>query len=422
MADEVRITFTADISDLRRGLEEASAGVAQTTAVLKAGADAVGLSYAALTRAYAAGAQQRLDLVRTGSDDELAIARAGDRAQTEVALDAVKLKQNQVREDAQIGAIGRDEERSQLLALEGEREGIERAHLAFLQSTYADNARAFANTQRQIDELAAQSALRRQLVERSYLREVDADYRRTFEQVGSSVAQGLTGMIRGHEQLRQAVGNVLLAIVERFIQARVRAVADWAAGVAAQTAATTAGETSKTAAVAAGSAARQSMQAGAATAGLATTFTGVAQSIAASAAETFAGIFGFLAPVMGPAAAGPAAAGQATVAAVAGAIPAFAAGAWSLPSDTVAHVHAGEMIVPAGPAALMRAAAGSAPGGGRSGGETHSHAHFHVTAMDSRDVRRFFSDHSKHILGAISDGLRSGSHLGFGRLRNALGG
>ena len=85
----------------------------------------------------------------------------------------------------------------------------------------------------------------------------------------------------------------------------------------------------------------------------------------------------------------------------------------------VAQVHAGEMIVPAGPAATMRAAAGGggtpAGRGGRSGGDLHTH--FHVTAMDSRDVRRFFSDNSKHILGAINDGLRSGSHLGLSKLR-----
>ena len=89
----------------------------------------------------------------------------------------------------------------------------------------------------------------------------------------------------------------------------------------------------------------------------------------------------------------------------------------------VAQVHAGEMIVPAGPAALMRAAAGggAAQSGGQSAGGGDLHTHFHVTAMDSRDVRRFFSDNSKHILGAINDGLRSGSHLGLSKLRSPVG-
>ena len=414
MSDTVRITFTADISDLRRGLDEATSGIAETTAVLKSGADQVGLSYGALTRAYAAGAAQRLDLVRKGSDDELAVARAGDRAQTDIALDAVKIKQSQVKEEAQLAQISHEEERAQLLALEDEREAIEQRHLVFLQSTYKDNAGAFANAQRQIDELAAGSAVKRQEIERSYLREVDADYRRTFEQVGSSVSQQVTGMIRGQETFRQAVNNVALSILQSFIQARIRAVADWAAGVAAETAATTAGETTKTGAVLAGTAARQAAQTTAATASAATTLGTIVKSIMASAAETFAGIFGFLFPVLGLAAAGPAVAGQATVAAVAASIPSFDTGAWSLPRDMIAQVHAGEMIVPAAPAAIMRAASA---GGSRGGGSGEHHTHFHVTAMDSRDVRRFFSDNAKHIIGAIGDGVRSGSHLGLNKLR-----
>ena len=419
MSDEVRIIFTADISDLRRGLDAATSGISETTAVLKSGADQMGISYGALTKAYAAGTAQRLDLVKTGSDEELAAARAGDRAQTDIALDSVKVKQSQVKEEAQLSQISHEEERAQLLALEDEREDIERRHLVFLQSTYKDNARAFADAQRQIDELAAGSAVKRQEIERSYLREVDADYRRTFEQVGTSVSQQVMQMIQGHETFQKAVSNVLLSIVQSFVQARIRSVADWAAGALAETTATTAGETAKTSAVVAGTAARQAAQTSAATTGAATTLATIGQSIAASAAETFAGIFGFLSPLMGPAAAGPAAAGQAPVAAAAAAIPSLDVGAWNLPADMVAQVHAGEMIVPAGPAAMMRAAAagGAAQGGGGSGGDVHSHAHFHVTAMDSRDVRRFFSDNSKHILGAINDGLRSGSHLGLNKLR-----
>ena len=256
MTDDVRITFSADISDLQRGLAEAQAGVISATATMKSGADQVGSSFAALNQAYAAGVTQRLDLVKSASTEELAAARAGDRAETDIALDAVKQKQVAVREEAQLSQISHDAERDALLALETDREAIERRHFEFLQGTYADNAKAYANTQRQIDELAAQSALKRQEIERTYLREVYTDYKRSFEQVGSSVSQQVTGLIRGQETLRQAVSNVALSIVQSFIQARIRAVADWAAGVVAEISLTQAGEASKTAAVAAGTAAR----------------------------------------------------------------------------------------------------------------------------------------------------------------------
>ena len=417
MTDDVRIVFSADISALQRGLVEAQAGVTATSEAMRSGAASLDTSFSALNQAYAAGVARRLDLVETASDDELAAARAGDRAQTDIALDSVKQRQVAVREGAQLSQISHDQELTQLLTLETEREDIERRHLVFLQSTYADKAAAFANTQRQIDELAAQSALKRQEIERSYLREVDANYKRSFEQVFSSVGQQITGLIRGQETLRQAVANIALSIVQSFIQARIRAVADWAAGVVAQTTLTQAGEAAKTAAVTAGTVARRGAEETAAATSAASTLTSVAKSIVASAAETFAGIFGFLSPVLGPAAAAPALAGQATVLGAAAALPSFDTGAWSLPADMIAQVHAGEMIVPAGPAQAMREATGR----GGAGVSVQHQTHFHVAAMDSRDVSRFLRSNGKAVLRAIDDSVRKGAHLGLSKVGGAGG-
>ena len=412
MADDVKITFSADISNLQRGLAEAADGIAETQAVLKAGADKVGASFASLTQAYAAGAARRLDLVKEGSDEELSAARSGEKAQTDIALDVIKLKQSAVKEEVQLNQLSHDQERAALLELESERQQIELRHLTFLQGTYKDNATAYANVQRQIDELAAQSALKRQQIEKSYTREVYADYKRGFEQIGSSVSTQIVGIIKGHETLRQAVSNVLLSIVQSFIQARIRTVADWLAGVITESTATSVGEATKTSAVLAGTAARTAASDAAATASASTTIATIGKSIIASAAETFAGIFGFLSPVLGPAAAGPAVAGQATVLAAGAALPSFDTGAWSLPSDMIARVHRGEMIVPAGPAARIRDAAA---GGG--GVHVHHQTHFNVTAMDSRDVGRFLRGNGKAILGAINDSVRKGAHLGMSQVR-----
>ena len=104
MTDDVRIVFSADISALQRGLAEAQAGVASATAAMKSGADQVGTSFATLNQAYAAGFARRLDLVKGASDDELAAARAGDRAETDIALDGVKQRQIVIREEAQLAA------------------------------------------------------------------------------------------------------------------------------------------------------------------------------------------------------------------------------------------------------------------------------------------------------------------------------
>jgi TP901 family phage tail tape measure protein len=67
--------------------------------------------------------------------------------------------------------------------------------------------------------------------------------------------------------------------------------------------------------------------------------------------------------------------GGSAVGAVAGAIPHFAAGSPAIPRDMLAFLHAGEMVVPAGPAASIRAASTSgagSPARAAAAGGTHS--------------------------------------------------
>ena len=121
-------------------------------------------------------------------------------------------------------------------------------------------------------------------------------------------------------------------------------------------------ETTKTAATTAGVATRTAAE----TAGSATSFlaqsAAMVKSIFASAAETFAGIFGFLSPVMGPAAAGPAAAGEAVVMSMASMIPA-AEGGYDVPANTFAMLHKREMVLPAHLADNVRNMASGGGGG-----------------------------------------------------------
>jgi len=191
--------------------------------------------------------------------------------------------------------------------------------------------------------------------------------------------------------------------------------ADWLAGIAAQTAATQAGEAAKTAAVTAGAAARAGAEAAESAGSNATTINSILKTITASASETFAGIFGFLSPVLGPAAAGPAAAGEATVLS---AIPHYDTGAWSLPGDMVAQVHQGEMIIPAGPASTFR---NMMEGNSGVAGTVHVHhaVNFNVQAMDGHSVRQFLKNNSKQILRTVNESVRTGSHLGLSKLGTA---
>jgi hypothetical protein len=140
-------------------------------------------------------------------------------------------------------------------------------------------------------------------------------------------------------------------------------------------------------------------------AGLALKALNALKSIVTDSAQAFAGIFAFLAPIMGPAAAGPAAAGEATVMAAAGGI-ASAAGGWVVPSDQLAMVHQNEMILPANISQGLRSMI-STNGGGGAG----SPVVINVSAIDSHDVKRFFHSNGSLLVAALNKAMRNGSAL-----------
>lgn len=97
-------------------------------------------------------------------------------------------------------------------------------------------------------------------------------------------------------------------------------------------------------------------------------------------------------------------------------IPGFAVGAWSLPSDTLAMVHKGEMIVPSGPAASLRDALSGGGGGGASVA-IHPTTNVHIVSMDSQTVASTLKQNDHGLMKAIEAGVRNGAHLGLRSLR-----
>ncbi len=120
--------------------------------------------------------------------------------------------------------------------------------------------------------------------------------------------------------------------------------------------------------------------------------------------KTFAGIFGFLAPEMGPAAAGPAAAGEAVVMAAAGSVLSAAGGAWSLPSNMLVYAHQNESILPANVAGPMRDFFTSGGGAGGGGGAPIS---INVSAVDARSFMSMLRDPTSPLTRAIAQAARN---------------
>jgi hypothetical protein len=416
MSDDIVITFSADVSDLQSRLQQAASTMDSTIGSLRNGANQLNASFGSLTQAYAAQAARQTSAMRAASGDELVIARQTEQSRRALALSGLREQATSVRQQAQLAQISRQDELTSLLTLENRRVDVERNYLQFLAGSYRQGTSAYAATQHRLEELTSQSALRRQAIERETSAQVFRDYRRSFDQIGGSVTRSIMGMIQGTMSLRDAARNILLQVIQSFVQARIRMVADWLAGVAAQTAATTAGEATKTAAVSAGTSARTSLESTAAASSGLGIISGILKSIFASAAQTFAGIFGFLSPIMGPAAAGPALAGQATVLGVASGLASFAVGSWELPGDMIAQVHKGEMIVPAGPAAAWRSALDNGPLGEKGKATVHHSTNINVNAVDAQSVKRFLKNHDRTIMRTISEGVRTGAHLGLGKL------
>jgi len=229
------------------------------------------------------------------------------------------------------------------------------------------------------------------------------DYRavQTSQRTWQSVMQpiqrafdtSITGMILGTTTLQKAVANIAQSIVAEFVNLGVKMVTNWIASELAMTTATEAGAAARTAADSGGIAA-----------GLAIKAANAIKSIATDSAQAFSGIFAFLAPIMGPAAAGPAAAGEATVMAAASGI-ASAAGGWMVPSDQLAMVHQNEMILPANISQGLQNMI-SANGGAGAGAVV-----VNVSAIDSQDVKRFFQSNGSLLVNAVNKAMRNGSML-----------
>jgi len=200
----------------------------------------------------------------------------------------------------------------------------------------------------------------------------------------------LRGLLAGTTTWSQAFKKILGDLIIQFIEMCETMVVKWAAAQLAQTTASTTG-----------AAARAAAEQSASSAGMLSTIANAVKAIMTDAGQAFAGVFAFLAPTMGPAAAGPAAAAQASVSAAA----IFDVGTDYVVRGGLALIHPGETIIPP--------ARGSGPfSGAGMGAQVHAPVSINVAALDAQSVKRFFNDNSSHMMRAINDAVKRGAHLG----------
>jgi hypothetical protein len=362
-----------------------------------------------LAAAHAEAAQAMKTAQTDASEDALRAARIAvsgelqgiaDAARQKLALYAEETRQHEITvgEKLTLSRQALDEElaaRKDALGQEaalGEQSQAQQARIQqqFLSAERQTRDQEIALTRRAIDEQAQQ-------------------YQAFAGTVTQAFNSQLHGLLSGTESWRTAFKNVLEDLLIKFIE--------WGETIVVRQIAT---EAAKTAATSAGVAARTGAEQAGAAASLATQSASIVRSILSSAAEAFAGVFGFLAPIMGPFAAGPATAAQATVAGMAGAVASADIGMWQVPQDMLTLVHHNELVMPAAQAGAFRdmLSGQTPPTGGAQGGGVHIHptTNFHVAAVDSGSVAQWMKANSATMLKAMDEAVRHGAALGLRRL------
>jgi hypothetical protein len=437
MADaSLTVTFSAATDGLAAGVAAAKDALSGLSAPIgEANAQFAGLG-AGIAQAFAPGKVEAFGaaLIASASIQNSLVAahaqaaaaiRAGDEASLADAMRASRLAIGEEVRDVEDGL-------KQKLALYAEE--VARHEITQQQKIALSRAAADAEYQAELGLLGQEQALggatltqkqqiddkildaeRRHQDEMASLvqKSIDAQQQQ-YESFGNAISSSfnaqLHGLIDGTTTWRNAFKAMLADLLIKFIE--------WGETTVIQT---IANEAARTAATTAGAAARSGAEQAGAAASLAAQGATMIRSILSSAAEAFAGVFGFLSPVMGPLAIGPAAAAQATVAGMAGAVASADIGMWRVPDDMLSLVHRDELVMPAAQAGAFRDMLTDGAQAGPGGGAVHIHptTNFHVAAVDSGSVAQWMKANSPALMKAMDEAVRHGAHLGLRRLTGA---
>ncbi len=242
---------------------------------------------------------------------------------------------------------------------------------------------------------AAAGAHASDAVEREARKQAKA-WESAFKPMESGFDTMLKGMIMKHQSFSQALAKGATTFLNAEISADVKRLSHWLASKAAELAAH---ETTKTAEVATTQAANAATTASDAS----TAKTGIMQHAASAAAAVYDDVaqIPYVGWILAPAAAVAAFAG---VMAFGSAVPGLAVGAWNLPNDTVAQLHAGETVMPADFASGFRSAIAGGGGDGPGGGDNY---HITIQAIDTQSGAQFLKNNAKTIVNALQGQARN---------------
>jgi hypothetical protein len=231
-------------------------------------------------------------------------------------------------------------------------------------------------------------------------------WKSVVDSISGAFSSSLEGMIKGTQNFRGMmlnIGNAILGEATKWIQKKVSA---FLTGELAQTAATTAGVTTRTSIEATGAATSQGISAG-------NSLAQIGHSAAVAAAGAYAAIakIPIVGPVLAPIAAAAALAG---VIALGKSIFSAEGGMGQVPYDgAMFELHKDEMVLPASLATPMRsmlfnpAANNNGQMAANDRGVTHNH-YYDIKGLDGQDVHRVLMRHQGAVARAAEKAYRYG--------------
>ena len=412
--------LTAPVGEMNKQYASLGASISQALSPNKA--QALGAALQASASGAAPALASAMNGVRQSAQRAAADMRAAamEEAQEEVRLTEAAANQKIALYNDEYRRKAITEDQKVQLTLDALQDELQDETDILNQELALDNLRP-QQRQRILDQLASleQSyAGQAQKIQEDAATVTAQQWQGAFTTINDAFNSQVRGLLTGTTTWSNALKSVLTTLTSDLITFFL----NWGLKQVEQVAMNIAGINTVTAAQVAGSAAQSAAQASAGATGALANLGAILHSIEASAAQTFAGVTGFMAPILGPAAPAAGAAAEATVLAVAGGL--YDTGAWEIPRDMLAGVHQGEMIVPSrgGIASEFRdflSGGAATPGGGGAPVHIHPTANFNVSAVDSASTAQWFRNNSADIAKAMNEAARQGALLGLRRLAGA---
>lgn len=271
---------------------------------------------------------------------EQADAAATARVKYENDLEATDKQKANIQELAKANVLSYAAQIAAAKEAAARKTSIEQEYVNEIKRIYGEGVPEYRRAMQQQSVVARQ--INQQLVNdtKKANEEIEASFKKVAESIATTMSSALMRVIERTGNFRDMFRSVVQDIAQMFLQAVTKMIADWAALQAA------------------------------------TAFIGTGGGAAG-------GLIGGLLHGIG--------------------IPGFATGAWELPRDTLAQVHAGEMIIPAAHADTLRSALSGSPGGSygsSGGGDRHLHVHYSAERGTTLDTLR---QHSRALAKMVSD-------------------